>query len=82
MRRRGEKSYGVNLKKWTCGCRKWDMRGVPCNHDVCAIYKSKQQPEDFVHEFFKKPMYLEAYKPMIYTPFLDLTYGQEQTLET
>ena len=62
----GEKSYAVNLKNWTCGCRKWDMRGVPCNHVVCAIYKSKQQPEDFVHEFFKKPMYLEAYKPMIY----------------
>ncbi|XP_073353827.1 uncharacterized protein [Aegilops tauschii subsp. strangulata] len=62
----GEKSYAVDLKKWTCGCRKWDMRGVPCNHAVSAIYKSKQQPEDFVHQFFKKPMYLETYKPMTY----------------
>ena len=62
----GEKSYAVDLKKWTCGYRKWDMRGVPCNHAVSAIYKSKQQPEDFVHQFFKKPMYLETYKPMIY----------------
>ena len=45
----GEKSYAVNLKDITCGCRKWDMTGVPCNHAISAIYKSKQHPEDFVH---------------------------------
>ena len=62
----GAKSYAVNLKDWTCGCGKWDMTAIPCNHAVSAIYKSKQHPEDFVHQFFKKEMYLEAYKPMIY----------------
>jgi hypothetical protein len=58
--------YAVNLDTRTCGCRKWDVSGIPCNHAISAIYKSKQHPEDFVHDFFKKPMYLAAYNPAIY----------------
>jgi hypothetical protein len=42
------------------------MTGVPCNHGVAAITKAKLQPEDFVMDFFKKPMYREAYKHIIY----------------
>jgi hypothetical protein len=61
-----ESSYAVNLDARTCGCRRWDMSGIPCSHAISAIYKSKQQPEDFVHDFFKKPMYLAAYTPPIY----------------
>jgi hypothetical protein len=61
-----DKSYAVNLEDRTCGCKKWDVTGIPCNHAICAIYKSRQHPEDFVHEFFKKPMYLEAYNPVLY----------------
>ena len=61
-----ENTYVVDLSKRTCGCRKWDLTGLPCHHAVAAIYKSKQYPEDFVHDFFKKPMYLEAYNPPIY----------------
>jgi hypothetical protein len=61
-----DRIYAVDLQKKTCGCRKWDMTGVPCNHAISAIYKSAQYPEDFVHDFFKKPMYLEAYNPPIY----------------
>ena len=61
-----ERTYAVNLAQRTCGCKKWDMTAVPCNHVVSAIHKAKLQPEDFVHDFFKKPMYLAAYSPIIY----------------
>jgi hypothetical protein len=57
----GEKSYEVNLDNRTCSCRKWDLTGLPCNHAVSAIYKAKGQPEDFVSDFFKKPMYMDSY---------------------
>ncbi|XP_044454561.1 neurofilament heavy polypeptide isoform X1 [Triticum aestivum] len=62
----GERTYAVNLQHRTCGCKKWDMTAVPCNHAVSAIHKAKLQPEDFVHDFFKKKMYLAAYSPIIY----------------
>ena len=62
----GPKTYAVNLEEHTCGCRKWDMSGLPCNHGCSAIYKAKMQPEDFVSPFLRKAMYLEAYKPIVY----------------
>ena len=55
----------MNLTNRTCGCRRWDMTGIPCSHAIAAIYKSYQHPEDFVHDFFKKQMYKEAYGPVI-----------------
>jgi hypothetical protein len=39
---------------------------MPCKHAISAIDKAKQYPEDFVNDFFKKPMYALAYKEMIY----------------
>jgi hypothetical protein len=41
------------------------MTGIPCNHGVSAIHKAKLNPEDFVNDFFKKPMYQEAYNPIV-----------------
>ena len=62
----GERTYAVNLQHRTCGCKKWDMTEVPCNHVISAIHKTKLQPEDFVHDFFTKTMYKAAYSPIIY----------------
>ena len=62
----GPQTYVVNLLDHTSGCRKWDMSGCPCNHACSAISKGKMQPEDFVNPFFKKAMYLESYKPIVY----------------
>ena len=62
----GENTYLVHLAQRTCGCRRWDMTGIPCHHVVTAIYKSKQHPEDFVCQFFKKEFYMQAFTPIIY----------------
>ncbi|XP_073351756.1 uncharacterized protein [Aegilops tauschii subsp. strangulata] len=55
----GDKTYSVDTNLKTCGCKKWDISGFPCNHGCSAIYMSKQLPEDHVNVFFKKAMYLE-----------------------
>nr|XP_040244077.1 uncharacterized protein LOC120963500 [Aegilops tauschii subsp. strangulata] len=62
----GRQTHAVNLALHTCGCRKWDLSGTPCNHAISAINKAKRFPEDYVCKFFKKPFYLAAYEPMIY----------------
>jgi hypothetical protein len=64
--RKGDATHAVNLEARTCGCRRWDVTGMPCNHAVSAIIKAKQTPEDYVSNFFKKEMYAEAFKPVIY----------------
>jgi hypothetical protein len=60
------RNCAVDLRAHTCSCRKWDVTGIPCNHAISAIMKVKQHPEDYVHAFFKKPMYKEAYKHVVY----------------
>ncbi|XP_071676965.1 uncharacterized protein [Lolium perenne] len=61
-----DKTYAVNLTARTCGCKRWDLSGIPCSHAVSAIYKAFLHPEDFVNDFFKKQMYMEAYNPVVY----------------
>ena len=63
---KGDSTHAVNLLARTCGCRKWDVTGLPCSHACSDIIKAKQAPEQYVSPFFKKPMYVEAYKPVIY----------------
>ena len=64
--RKGDAIHEVNLVARTCGCRRWDVTGMPCNHAVSAIIKAKQVPEDYVNPIFKKQLYAEAYRPVIY----------------
>ncbi|EEC67236.1 hypothetical protein OsI_34166 [Oryza sativa Indica Group] len=62
----GEYTYAVHLENRTCGCFKWDVTGIPCNHAISAIYKLRQYPEDYVNDFFKKATYEKAYQHLIY----------------
>ena len=41
------------------------MTGIPCKHDVVAIYKNLESPEDYVHACLRKHAYVAAYKQMI-----------------
>ncbi|XP_037416886.1 uncharacterized protein LOC119279942 [Triticum dicoccoides] len=46
--------------------KRWDMTGVTCSHAIAAMSKIHMHPEDYVHEFFKKELYIEAYKDIVY----------------
>ncbi|XP_037424460.1 uncharacterized protein LOC119289171 [Triticum dicoccoides] len=61
-----ENQYCVDMETCTCDCKRWDMTGCPCSHAISALIKQKLHPEDYVNEFFKKPLYLEAYKAIIF----------------
>jgi len=63
---KGTDVHAVDLRARTCGCKAWDLTGIPCNHAISVISKIKQHPEDYVHDFFKKDMYREAFKHVIY----------------
>jgi hypothetical protein len=51
----GDHTYEISLENRSCSCRKWDLCGLSCNHDISAIYKAHKHPEDFVSDFFKSP---------------------------
>ena len=41
------------------------MIGVPYPHVVCAIHHIDKNPEDYIHEYFRKIAYIETYKHMM-----------------
>jgi hypothetical protein len=64
----GPRVHVVDLRARTCGYRYWDVTGIPCNHAISVIQKLKKHPEDYVHDFFKKPMYKKAFSCHLPSP--------------
>ncbi|XP_058181211.1 uncharacterized protein LOC131299645 [Rhododendron vialii] len=58
-------TYTVDLKDKTCGCRQWDLTGIPCKHACAAIGLNKQKVEDYVHHCYSRDTYLGVYHHMI-----------------
>ncbi|XP_028076867.1 uncharacterized protein LOC114278907 [Camellia sinensis] len=57
--------YKVDLKEWTCGCRKWDLSGLHCVHVVAAANYMDEKPKKYVHHYYKVENYLRIYKNML-----------------
>ncbi|KAI8571636.1 hypothetical protein RHMOL_Rhmol01G0135200 [Rhododendron molle] len=54
--------FRVDLKKGMCGCRKWELSGIPCVHACAAYNKLELEPMDFVHDCYKVQTYLNTYE--------------------
>lgn len=52
----------VDMNKHTCGCRKWQMTGIPCVHAAAVIIKKKQKVEDYVNDFYTVQRWQATYK--------------------
>ncbi|KAH7867298.1 hypothetical protein Vadar_031580 [Vaccinium darrowii] len=57
-----DQTYMVDLKAMTCGCRMWDLTGIPCKHAVSAITLNKQKPDEYIHPCYTRDTYLNVYK--------------------
>ncbi|OIT35395.1 hypothetical protein A4A49_03157, partial [Nicotiana attenuata] len=57
-----EYRYIVNLRRRTCTCRSWQLRGIPCAHAICAIYHQEEEPYNYVDHWYRKETFLKAYQ--------------------
>ncbi|TXG72727.1 hypothetical protein EZV62_001306 [Acer yangbiense] len=57
----GNRRFVVELDKRTCQCGIWVILGVPCMHAMACITKKRDNVEDYVHDYLKKPTYLRTY---------------------
>ena len=53
--------YAVNLQKRSCGCRHWQLTGIPCDHVVAGIASLNLNAKEFVDDCFKKETFLKCY---------------------
>ncbi|KAK8691671.1 hypothetical protein V6N13_075171 [Hibiscus sabdariffa] len=57
--------HAVDLKCFTCTCRKWDLTGIPCSHVVSCMVLENLKPESFVHSCYKIETQQLIYKSLI-----------------
>ncbi|KAL3523876.1 hypothetical protein ACH5RR_016727 [Cinchona calisaya] len=60
----------VVLLSRTCSCRKWELRGIPCNHAVACIFRSRARPGSYVDDFYSIETYMRSYGQ----PYSQLNY--------
>ncbi|GKD40761.1 zinc finger, PMZ-type containing protein [Tanacetum coccineum] len=60
--RRRDYAYRVNLHTKQCGCRFWELSGIPCVHVMAAYYHMNMEPELGVNEFLSKQSWYNAYQ--------------------
>ncbi|WMV07501.1 hypothetical protein MTR67_000886 [Solanum verrucosum] len=61
----GHYRHIINIRKKTCTCRTWQLRGIPCQHDVLAYQYAGQDPEDHVVHWYRKDAFMKAYNYFI-----------------
>ncbi|XP_052723721.1 uncharacterized protein LOC108344539 [Vigna angularis] len=57
--------FVVDLSNHSCSCYFWDLVGIPCRHAVAAINYKLENPEDYVHPYYKREAYETCYGPEI-----------------
>ncbi|KAK4844776.1 hypothetical protein QYF36_024332 [Acer negundo] len=56
----------LTLMQNTCHCGIWVVSSVPCKHAMACITRIRQNVEDYMHEYIKKPAYLKIYSNSIH----------------
>ncbi|KAL4583469.1 hypothetical protein LXL04_008042 [Taraxacum kok-saghyz] len=54
--------YAVDLEENTCGCRSWQLTGIPCVHGIAAILFLNGNPEDYVAVWFQTKVFSSCYR--------------------
>ncbi|WOL11106.1 transcription factor interactor and regulator CCHC(Zn) family [Canna indica] len=57
-----DRSYVVNLFTRTCSCRYWDICGIPCKHVISCIIWLKEDPDQYVDNYYKREAYMKTYE--------------------
>ena len=57
----GYDGYDVNLNNKTCGCRAWQLTGIPCVHGVAAISYLNRNHEEYVARWYTTAKFSSCY---------------------
>jgi len=55
----------VDLGNRRCSCYFWKWVGIPYRHAIDAINYKLEQPQDYVHRYYKREAYKVCYGPRI-----------------
>ena len=61
----GPYGHTIDLRKETCTCRSWQLKGIPCAHAICALQHRNLEPTNFIAKWYHKETYLKTYSHFI-----------------
>jgi hypothetical protein len=57
--------FTVNLERFTCSCRYWELSGLPCCHAISAIYTVGKELDDFIAPCYRIDLYDQVYSQVL-----------------
>lgn len=70
---RGDSTEFVDVDRWDCSCRGWQMTGLPCCHAIAVIGCMGRSPYDYCAIYFTTQRYRETYSEFIHpVPNIDM----------
>ncbi|KAL8157247.1 hypothetical protein AgCh_002087 [Apium graveolens] len=67
----------VDLEEKTCACRKWQLSGIPCFHACACIFFKQENPENYLHDCYRRSTFLD-----VYSHFIEPVNGEQYWEET
>ncbi|OIT38859.1 hypothetical protein A4A49_64504 [Nicotiana attenuata] len=61
----GPYKHVVDFRAYTCTCRSWQLKGIPCAHAITAMHYKNYEVEPYVDHWYRKDTYLKAYSRFI-----------------
>ncbi|XP_074287923.1 uncharacterized protein LOC141613087 [Silene latifolia] len=58
--------FPVNLKNETCLCGAWQVTGIPCKHACRVIYHNKEEPMQYLNDYFSEMCYKLTYSNIMH----------------
>nr|GEZ96819.1 pentatricopeptide repeat-containing protein [Tanacetum cinerariifolium] len=74
--RNSSKAFKVDESLRTCSCRIWKLSRITCPHAVAVIFKLNRWAEDYLPNYFRKEMHIQAYNQYL-TPVDGMSFWPE-----
>ncbi|GKV29052.1 hypothetical protein SLEP1_g38024 [Rubroshorea leprosula] len=62
---RGESIEVVDMDRWDCSCKDWQLTGLPCSHAIAVISCTGRSPYDYCARYFTTESYRLTYSESI-----------------
>lgn len=58
--------FVVDLENKSCGCKRWDLSGIPCHHVISCLIRMGYNVDDYVDVCYSTTNYRKAYSGIIF----------------
>ena len=62
----GDRNFCVDMALWTCGCCKFRLDQLPCEHALVVVRRTTYEVYDLCSPYYSKDYWYESYKGVVH----------------